>query len=503
MNTSSSRPSCSSPAASPTSQPTGFFMTPVQASTRKQRLSFRLALFVLTSTTLVFVAAFAYNYRSSKVLVLKNVQENAANLTQSLVHRLETTLHGVEQIPRYVALRLEREQPSKESLLPMIEEMVAASPDIFGSTAAFEPYAMDPERKYFAPYFYRDDSGGLAFADLGVESYQYFHWDWYAIPRYLERHVWSEPYFDEGGGDILMSTCSVPFYRQTTEGRIFQGVVTADVSLEGLVQIISGVSLFDSGYAFLISRAGTFVAHPDRERIMTQSVFSVAEEMSLIDLRRIGRDMIRGAEGFAEFISVHTGRESLLYFAPVPSTGWSVGVMIPKDELYGDIVSLNRTVLFIGATGFAILFLVVVAIARTITQPLRSLVGATTEIAKGNLDVRLPEIRVNDEVGQLSSSVDSMRVALKEYITNLTETTKANERIESELKIARNIQMNFLPKSFPPFPDRSEFDIFATLVSAKHVGGDLYDFFLMDENHLFFSVGDVSDKGVPAALFMA
>ncbi|MFW6143034.1 MAG: PP2C family protein-serine/threonine phosphatase, partial [Desulfovermiculus sp.] len=114
-----------------------------------------------------------------------------------------------------------------------------------------------------------------------------------------------------------------------------------------------------------------------------------------------------------------------------------------------------------------------------------------------------PQVRVNDEVGQLTKSVDSMRLALKEYITNLTETTKAKERIESELKIARNIQMNFLPRHFPPFPDREEFEIFAALESARHVGGDLYDFFLLDEEHLFFSVGDVADKGVPAALFMA
>jgi phosphoserine phosphatase RsbU/P len=174
-----------------------------------------------------------------------------------------------------------------------------------------------------------------------------------------------------------------------------------------------------------------------------------------------------------------------------------------RRNCYADIRFLNHTVLLIGAAGFSVLFVLVVGISRTITRPLQSLLGTTAEIAKGNLDVSLPRVRINDEVGQLSRSVDTMRLALKEYITNLTETTKAKERIESELKIARNIQMNFLPKHFPPFPDRHEFDIFAMLESAKHVGGDLYDFFLLDGDHLFFSVGDVSDKGVPAALFMA
>ncbi len=478
-------------------------MTRSLVPSKKQRLSFRLALFVLTSTTLIFGAAFGYNYYYSKELVLRNVRENATNLTKSLVYRLETRLHGVQLLPRYLALRLENEEPSGPVLASMIKDLVADNPDIFGSTAAFEAYSMDPDRYYYSPYYFRDTSGQISSTELGSISYHYFHWDWYSIPRHLERAVWSEPYFDEGGGNILMSTYSVPFYQQTEEGRRFWGVVTADISLEDLVQNISAVSLYNTGYAFLISRNGTFVAHPDQSRIMHYSIFSVAEEMNMPELRKIGREMIQGREGFAECSSVYTGLKSLLYFAPVPSTGWSVGVMIPKNEIYADIAFLNRTVFLIGVIGFSILFLVVVGISRSITRPLYSLVGTTNEIAKGNLDVSLPRVKINDEVGQLSHSVDTMRLALKEYISNLTETTKAKERIESELKIARSIQMNFLPKHFPPFPERQELDIFAVLEPAKQVGGDLYDFFLLNDEQLFFSVGDVSDKGVPAALFMA
>ena len=96
-----------------------------------------------------------------------------------------------------------------------------------------------------------------------------------------------------------------------------------------------------------------------------------------------------------------------------------------------------------------------------------------------------------------------MRSSLKEYIANLKETTAAKERMESELKIGRTIQMSFLPQVFPPFPDRKEFDLFARLEPAREVGGDLYGFSLVDENTLLFSIGDVSGKGVPAALFMA
>ncbi|MDP2838670.1 MAG: PP2C family protein-serine/threonine phosphatase, partial [Syntrophales bacterium] len=161
------------------------------------------------------------------------------------------------------------------------------------------------------------------------------------------------------------------------------------------------------------------------------------------------------------------------------------------------------TVLIIGTAGFGLLFLIIVLISGTITRPLRTLAGKAAEIARGNLDIEMTEVKSNDEVGDLSRSFDNMKTALKEYIANLAETTAAKERYESELKIARTIQMSFLPKNFPPFPENIEFDIYATLASAKEVGGDLYDFFLLDKDHLFFSIGDVSGKGVPAALFMA
>ncbi len=478
-------------------------MTRAPAQSRKQKLSFRLAVFILTSTTLIFGAAFGYNYYFSRDLVLSNVQKNAANLTQALVYRLEARLQGVEQVPQYLALRLERDIPSKQAAASMVKDLVANNPDIFGSTAAFEPYTIDPDVRDFAPYYFTHESGRLEYSNLGREEYDYFHRDWYTIPRHMNRSVWSEPYYDEGGGNIVMSTYSVPFYRHLGQERSFSGVVSADICLESLVQHILNVALYDSGYAFLISSQGTFVAHPNQDWIMRKGIFSLAEEMDMPDLRHVGRGMIQGKEGFAEFISPHTGQDSLLYYAPVTTNGWTVGVMIPKKEMYADISFLNQTVLLIGVVGFSILFLVVVGISRSITRPLHSLVASTREIAKGNLDVNPPRVRVNDEVGELTQSVDSMRVALKEYIANLTETTKAKERIESELKIARNIQMNFLPRHFPPFPDRQEFEIFAALESAKHVGGDLYDFFLLDEDHLFFSVGDVADKGVPAALFMA
>jgi sigma-B regulation protein RsbU (phosphoserine phosphatase) len=469
---------------------------------KRRGLAFKLSLMILTGTAVIFTAAFGYNYIYSRNQILRDVETNTQNLTLAAVGRIETVLQGAQKDPSSLARALSRQKLDRATLLKRIDDLLDNNPEIFGSTVAFEPYAFDPNARTFAPYTFREGQS-LKHITLGDAAYPYFYQDWYQIPKELERAVWSEPYFDEGAGNIIMSTYSVPFSRVRGGTRAFTGIVTADISLDWLVDIVSRLSPYQSGYAFLISQSGVFVTHPDREWIMHESIFSVAEAADDPELRETGRAMIRGEKGFIALRDHFAGQKARMYYAPLPSVGWSIGVVFPETALFAGLRDLSRVVLIIGTTGFAILFLIIVLISGTITRPLRTLAAKAAEIARGNLDIEVSDVTSRDEVGELSRSFDNMKAALKEYIADLAETTAAKERYESELKIARTIQMSFLPKHFPPFPENVEFDIYATLVSAKEVGGDLYDFFLLDEDHLFFSIGDVSGKGVPAALFMA
>lgn len=174
---------------------------------------------------------------------------------------------------------------------------------------------------------------------------------------------------------------------------------------------------------------------------------------------------------------------------------WKIAVTSMLDEV------LILVVLIIGAY----------AVISWTMKPLTELTGYTKVLVEQDLNwgesirSKIKSIceTKRDEVGKLAEALMQMEKMLQTYVVNLTETTAAKERIESELAIARNIQMGFLPQTFPAFPGRTEFDLNAIIEPAKEVGGDLYDYFLIDESRLFFLIGDVSDKGVPAALFMA
>ncbi|GAB6037903.1 hypothetical protein JCM15519_24620 [Fundidesulfovibrio butyratiphilus] len=468
---------------------------------RSRGLAFKLSLLTLACTAGIFLGAFAYSYHSSRQTILNDAAANAHNLTQAGIGRIRSTLASVEEVPGLLAASYAKSKPSRQTVLRDLTGFIFFNRAVYGACVAYDPGAYDRSEPYFSPYAFRKKDG-VEYANLG-KAYGYPSADWFLIPRELGTPQWSEPYFDEGGGGVVMSTYSVPFFHVENDKKTFLGVVTADLSLNWLRSLVGSIQVERTGYAFLLSRNGVFVSHPDQDRIMRESIFSMAEAAGDTALRRIGQDMIRGGQGFVRLPDFVTGRGAWLSYAPVPGTGWSMGLVLPEDELFEDLDRLGRQVAGIVFCGLGLLVVAVVAVSSGITRPLKALAGRTAQIARGDLDAPLPVNGSSDEVGQLARSFEEMRLALKDYIANLTETTKAKERMESELKIARTIQMSFLPKRFPPFPEIGRFDLHAELEPALEVGGDLFDFFLLADGRLLFLVGDVSGKGVPAALFMA
>lgn len=158
--------------------------------------------------------------------------------------------------------------------------------------------------------------------------------------------------------------------------------------------------------------------------------------------------------------------------------------------------------------GFILVFLLI--LRKKVIQPIDLLTQATgafiqnnqEELALGTVEVNVPDIRTGDEVEQLAKAFYKMEEDMLAYIRRFMEITAEKERIGAELNVATQIQADMLPRIFPAFPERTEFDIYATMDPAKEVGGDFYDFFLVDDNHLAVVIADVSGKGVPAALFM-
>ena len=170
-------------------------------------------------------------------------------------------------------------------------------------------------------------------------------------------------------------------------------------------------------------------------------------------------------------------------------------------------IYLNSFLVKMILISFSIIGLTIIAyiffVRDMVTSPIGKLTSFTEEITSSNEFIgKHIDIKTGDEIESLSLSFNYMLEELEEYIANLSKMTAEKERIGAELDVARHIQASMLPCIFPAFPDLHEFDIYATMNPAKEVGGDFYDYFLVDEEHLALVIADVSGKGVPAALFM-
>ncbi|MBU1055709.1 MAG: SpoIIE family protein phosphatase [Proteobacteria bacterium] len=479
-----------------------YFPESVFAMIKNRGIAFRLGAPILAGAALIFMVVFTFGYFFSREAILRNVENNAQNIAKQTAHRIESVLAPVQKLPVNLTAAIETLDLSETEMIDVLGKTLSKNPEIFGAAIAFEPYAFKSDRLYFCPYLFHKEKG-LEHTYLDGKNYHYFYQDWYQIPRETLQEYWSEPYFDEGGGDILMATFSCPFFKKKEGKRLFAGVITADISLEWLKKFVSEIRILKTGYGFILSRNGSFVAHPEKRWVMNETIFSIAEARGDAKLRNIGRRMIAGESGFVSFTGYDLKKAGFLYFAPVKFSKWSLGIFFPKDELMADLDDINKKGIYLAVCGLIVLFLVVWLVSKTITRPLRTLSVVAREMATGNLEIVVPNQKSGGEVGLLAESFNFMKDSLKIHIQDLLEATAAKKSFESELNIARDIQMGFLPKDFNPFPDIPEFDLYAFIKPAKEVGGDLYDFYRIDDERICFVLGDVSGKGVPASLFMA
>ena len=273
-------------------------------------------------------------------------------------------------------------------------------------------------------------------------------------------------------------------------------------------------------YNIVIDSLGNYLYHPDRQRIGKGNFFDDIRQSPDALRQQLARGLATAEIG-EQKITVD-GVSSYIFYFGMGDAKWTNAIIVPRDGLVFPTVITGLILLTIIILGLLAAYWISRVTIRRATKPLQLLAKSADEVAKGNFQSPLPEVKRNNEIGQLRDSFSNMQHSLTEYIEQLKTATAQQAAIESELTIAREIQFSLLPQMPPRFLDepsgkaeRGGSDIYATMTPAKAVGGDLYDFFITpaDESssnlHLppsspkmFFCIGDVSGKGIPAALFM-
>ena len=458
------------------------------------RLTFRVTATILVIFTVITAVIYAFVWAlgfGAGLFYYRQKTDRSNEKINGMLASIETAVANNQ-------LEIGENINAPDKMFDITEHILQQNPNIVGSAVAFRPNFYPQKGRQFAPYAYRQDSLILT-KQLGSASYDYHHMDWYEGPMKEGKGYWSNPYLDEGGGEIPMITYSIPL-NDRKEKKC--GVLTADIALDWLSDLIKEEDYDDflDTYCFVIGRDGTFIVHPNKELVLKETVQEYCKRTDGAEDDSLAVKMLAGGRG-TNSIKVDGVRHFISY-APIERTGWAMCIVVPIDNLFEIGYILGAIVAIIMLMGVFIMSVVCYLNIRSVTKPISRFAYTADQIAKGNFLVVLPQVKSKDEMLRLRNSFATMQRSL---IRQIEETKLVNEqkgRMESELQIARDIQMTMLPKTFPPFPDRSDIDVYAQLKPAKEVGGDLYDFYIRDEK-LLYCIADVSGKGVPASLLMA
>ena len=316
-------------------------------------------------------------------------------------------------------------------------------------------------------------------------------------------------------------TCSAPVY---AKGKLI-GVVAIDLfltSMDEYVQESSG----NGGFICIVNDGGQVIFAPADNGLFTVEMYEKSEDLRQSDNKALAAFMTSALTERTGMQEIEVdGKSYYMTGSPMETAGWAVVTVIEKEvteapaqALIAEYDEINDKSMadYRASTGklngitAAVIVLILLAgilfsqaVARRIVVPIESMTADISEGARtGKLFEMQPLYKTGDEIEVLAEAFDDLSKKTKQYITDITSITAEKERISTELSLATEIQAAMLPHIFPPYPDRNEFDIYAAMEPAREVGGDFYDFFLIDDDHMCLVMADVSGKGIPAALFM-
>ena len=387
-----------------------------------------------------------------------------------------------------------------EAVFDALEHELRVNKRLVGCFAAFEPDYYQGQGRWFEAYAYFTDSTHIERRQIGSPKHDYFNGVWYEKGFGLERNAdgyLTDPYFDDSVGSSMYCSYVLPLF--DSEGRKV-GVYGADLNLDWIEMMILDAEA-------KVKKIGSMENDPDNPDDVNAFFIQILDSKGkkIAGTETIDEETLKEIHQNDSLIGKKMKINGETYFLDskrIGKSGWTLVVAQHWEMVYFDAIALGIIILFFMGVGMLAIFFFMRRSIRRATKPLGFLSESAQEVAKGNFDTSLPTFKQNDEVAQLRDSFGTMQQSLKQYVEELKISTAAKASIQSELKVAQSIQMSMLPKTFPAFPDRKDIELYASLTPAKGVGGDLYDFFIRDEK-LFFCIGDVSGKGVPASLVMA
>ena len=402
---------------------------------------------ILVTAALLMLALSAVQGYYARQQIRVNLERNTELDLIIKAQKIKYSLEAVESALQNNLDDIVRSLPYPDSLLSVTRRIVERNPSFGGCCIAMIPYYYPEKGRLFQPCSYRDgDTIDTYLYD--VEKYDYTQIDYFYFAVNNDTAYWSEPYIDPDDSSATLVTYNFPVHDKNGCVVALLGV---DLDAAWLGDILNSHDLYPSSYDLLISGKGRLICGPDASDVKHQEV---KDMVAMINDSTLERSLSStGKSTTLAFVDKEDGEKGhVFYHTSKLIAPWQIAIVNYDNEVFAPLIEARRRNLALTLIGLMILAFIIYRSAQSIYK--------------------------------------------------LRDANAEKQRMDNEMMIAKGIQMNMLPETYPPFPDRNDIDIYGSLVPAKMVGGDLYDFFIRDEK-LYFCIGDVSGKSVPAALVMA
>lgn len=458
-------------------------------------ITYRLTLFISLAVIIVFIVFISVNYVFNRNLLRQNIENTAISMSLEVNSLVNKNVITTKEIASNIAEQIIYFSKNDDAEL-LLTRVMEKYPYMNAIHIQIDSSLRHSFNHY---YIFHDDNDELIFRkDNEPVFFCQKEKELFETIAGSTATGWTEPYRCHSKGNVVVSFYTPVISAESNNQEVDAGYVICELSLTELNDKINQMKIGERGYAFLITSEGDYITHPNPDLILDQNVLSLPSKsinQAKINLADILQNRKTGsAIVYPEILNFE---KSWVYYTPTNENRWFLIFIMPYKELFEGLNWLTMRLILFAVAGIVLIFFIIFIITRKLIEPLSDVTSRLSALSGTE-----EKNETLDEVKRVSDTLEFLKEWFDEYrITSEKEELKSL-RHKQDLQQASEIQQSLIRTSFPAFPNRNDVDLYAIYQPARVVSGDLFDYFFIDDENLLLTIGDVSGKGVPSAIFM-
>lgn len=451
---------------------------------------------MLTGISLITISASYLEYRSSERIILDKTKLALEKSIDATIFELSATIAPIQSLARNSADLIGNFKLNDQQMEEILKIMIDLQEGLAGCGFYLDPDAKGITSTKQAFHFYNclDSVPCQLQVDFDFTEHQL-----YLKSLKEKRPFLSQPYKRKEYGSDYIYSYVVPILSQKDTSK-YLGMGIMDFYLNELHSAVSTTAPTPSGHSLLMSYSGEIYTYFPVEAAKYENIAEFIKAEGSAEHLELWDKIQKGFEGF--IYPKDFNNKDAIFISNVEELNAYLLTVIPTKDITKDLIRHFALTTIVSLIAIVFAGVIIQLISIWLTNPIVKLSQAGKKMSNGSFHAEIPEYNSNDEIGELSKTFKNVQGKMQHYVSGFNKTLKEKRAIEQDLKFANRVQLSMLPKQEHVLTTIPNVDLFVKMRPLKGVAGDFYDYFFLDEELLFFIVGDVSGKGIPAALFM-